>query len=459
MSLLTEDGGDFYWAAIAGGWSPHIGGGTPREFGPCGDVLDRDEPLLFTHWEKRYPYLAEATPLAEEGLLVPFHVKGKAVGTIWTIAHDAHRKFDSEDLRQLQSMARFASAAYETVRLLDQQEASRTALESIEQIRESEHRFHQLLQALPAAVYTTDETGRITFFNEAAVEFAGRRPEIGQMWCVTWRLYHPDGSPMPHEECPLAVALKENRPVRGAEAIAERPDGSRRWFSPYPTPLRDSSGRLTGAINMLVDITERKKSERQQKLLLDELNHRVKNTLASVQSLVVQTAKSARTVTDFRESVEGRIMAMSRAHNQLSQSSWANADLAELVRSGLDPFGATGNVTLDGERVDVDPRCALMLSMAIHELATNAAKYGALSSSAGRLQVSWSIKSGGADKSLRVHWVERDGPPVSEPEQEGFGTRLLKRGIQSELHGTTSLHYDPEGLRCEIEIPLPNASA
>jgi GAF domain-containing protein len=135
LSLLTDDGSAFYWAAIAGSWSPHLGGGTPRDFGPCGDVLDRDAPLLFTHWEKRYPYLAEAVPLAEEGLLVPFHVDGRAVGTIWVIAHSGHRRFDAEDLRQLESMARFASAAYRTVKLLDAHEASRAALESLQRAR------------------------------------------------------------------------------------------------------------------------------------------------------------------------------------------------------------------------------------------------------------------------------------------------------------------------------------
>ena len=113
LSLLTKDEQRFYWAAIAGAWGPHIGGGTPRDFGPCGDVLDHNRSMLFTHWERRYPYLSVAVPLADEGLLVPFYVNGKAVGTIWAIAHDPLRKFDAEDLRLLESMGRFASAAYQ----------------------------------------------------------------------------------------------------------------------------------------------------------------------------------------------------------------------------------------------------------------------------------------------------------------------------------------------------------
>lgn len=133
LSLLTKDRKRFYWAAIAGAWRPHLGGGTPRRFGPCGDVLDHNAPMLFAHWELRYPYLRSATPLADEGLLVPFHVNGKAVGTIWAIAHDEHRRFDAEDLRLLESMGRFASAAYQAVESIEnlrQEIAAREKAES-----------------------------------------------------------------------------------------------------------------------------------------------------------------------------------------------------------------------------------------------------------------------------------------------------------------------------------------
>jgi PAS domain S-box-containing protein len=129
-------------------------------------------------------------------------------------------------------------------------------------LRESEARFREMIDALPAAIYTTDAEGRLTHFNPAAVEFSGRVPVLGtDEWCVTWKLYYPDGTPMPHDQCPMAIALKENRTVRGAEAIAERPDGTRVWFTPYPTPLRDAKGNIVGGVNMLVDITERKRAE------------------------------------------------------------------------------------------------------------------------------------------------------------------------------------------------------
>jgi len=136
--------------------------------------------------------------------------------------------------------------------------------------------WRQLLEALPAAVYTTDASGRITFFNEAAVELAGRRPELGRdLWCVSWRLCRSDGTPLPHDECPMAIALREDRPVRGVEVIAERPDGTRINLLPHPTPLHDSSGALVGAVNVLVDITERKQAEEVIRQLNETLEQRV----------------------------------------------------------------------------------------------------------------------------------------------------------------------------------------
>jgi len=151
LSLLTKDQKRFYWAAIAGAWQPHIGGGTPRDFGPCGDVLDRDIPMLFTHWERRYPYLSMAMPLADEGLLVPFYVEGKAVGTIWAIAHSDRRKFDAEDLRLLESMGRFASAAYQAVESIESLKLEIAAREK------AEMELREFAESLEAQVRTRTE--------------------------------------------------------------------------------------------------------------------------------------------------------------------------------------------------------------------------------------------------------------------------------------------------------------
>ncbi len=324
-------------------------------------------------------------------------------------------------------------------------------------LRESERRARELLEALPAAIYTTDAAGRITYFNQAAVDLSGRRPELGSdQWCVTWRLYTPDGTPLPHDQCPMAIALKEGRPIRDVEAVAERPDGTRVPFIPYPTPLRDAAGAVIGAVNMLVDISERKSAETRQKLLVDELNHRVKNTLATVQSLVAQTSRGSKSPQTFREHLEGRLIALSQAHDQLSRRNWENADLRDIATAIVAPYRyeAADNVSISGDRVDIDPRRALTLAMIFHELATNAAKYGSLSRTGGRLDVAWEIESNGSQPKLRLHWRESGGPKVSAPSRRGFGTLMVERGLEVELGGAARLEFAPAGVRCEIEFPL-----
>lgn len=156
----------------------------------------------------------------------------------------------------------YQTTLIEPARVKPEVEIARIRWEANEALRESRRGFQEMLDALPGAVYVTDAEGRLTYFNQAAVEFSGRVPELGNdQWCVSWKLYYPDGSPMPHDECPMAIAIKEGRAVRGVEAIAERPDGTRIWFVPYPTPLRDAEGRVVGGINMLMDITERRRAE------------------------------------------------------------------------------------------------------------------------------------------------------------------------------------------------------
>lgn len=326
-----------------------------------------------------------------------------------------------------------------------------------DRLREGERHLRNLLEAMPAAVYTTDAEGHITFFNRAAVEMAGRTPQQGDLWCVTWRLFNPDGTPLPHDQCPMAIALKEDRPVRGAEAIAERPDGSRVPFIPYPTPLHDADGKLIGAINMLVDISERKLAENRQKALIDELNHRVKNTLATVQSLAAQTARHAESVDDLYRRLEARLMALSRAHDLLTRRHWEDAPLDSLVREVLLPLAGedSGRVRCDGAPLSVSTRVALNLTMVLNELATNAAKYGALSNEAGRVALSWSVRSQANATLLALEWRESGGPLVSPPLRRGLGSRLMERCIERDLAGEFDLAFAVAGVTCCISIPLP----
>jgi PAS domain S-box-containing protein len=346
--LTTDDGGKrFYWPAIAGKWKPHIGGGTPRDFGPCGDVLDRNTPLLMRHVESRYTYFQPVTPPVEEVLLVPFYVKGEAVGTIWAVAHDERRRFDAEDERIMRSLGNFASSAYQILESLEQRQASERTL------RENELRFREMIDALPVPIYTTDALGRLTHFNPAAAEFSGRMPELGtDQWCVSWKLYWADGSPMSHDECPMAVALKEGRIVSNVEAIAERPDGKRIRFVPYPTPLRDADGRIVGGINMLLDITERKQVERANALLAAIVDSSddaiVSKTLDGV---ITSWNKGAERIFGYlAEEAIGQHITLIIPQDRLHEE----ADILQRLRRGeqIDHFD-TVRVRKDGKPVDI----------------------------------------------------------------------------------------------------------
>jgi PAS domain S-box-containing protein len=329
--------------------------------------------------------------------------------------------------------------------------------EAEERLRASEQRLRVLLEGLPAAIYMTDAEGRIIFFNQAAVDFSGRTPTLGtDEWCVTWKLYRPDGTPMPHEECPMAIALKEGRPIRDAEAIAERPDGTRVPFIPYPTPIFDADGKLTGAINMLVDVTEQKKAESRQKTLIDELNHRVKNTLATVQSLVRQTARGTSSIKAFEERLQGRLIALSQAHDQLTRGNWQRADLRAILTGAFSPYGEemAEQVAVAGVPVELSPRAALALAMVFHELITNAVKYGSLSQHTGKLKVDWRVERHKSGDTLRLRWCETGGPKVKRPERRGFGTQMVERSIPAELGGRAALRFESTGVVCELEFPL-----
>jgi len=314
--------------------------------------------------------------------------------------------------------------------------------------------FHALLDALPAAVYTIDTVGRITFYNTAAAELWGHHPELGKSeWCGSWRLLWPDGRPMRHDECPMAVALREARALTG-EAIAVRPDGTEVPFAAYPKPLRDPTGTLIGAVNTLIDISHRKAHERQQRLLINELNHRVKNTLATVQSIARQSLRGC--PEEQLGYFHDRLLALSEAHDVLSAQNWDGAGIHELLAKVFAPLGDPGQrrFGLAGPALFLSPRMALSLAMALHELGANAAKYGALSVPEGRVLVTWSIRRQNSDAKLHLRWEEQDGPPVQTPMQTGFGARLITRGVAHELGARVRLDFPTTGVICEIDAPL-----
>jgi len=197
---------------------------------------------------------------------------------------------------------------------------------------------------------------------------------------------------------------------------------------------------------------EHKRAEEHQQLLVNELNHRVKNTLATVQSIVIQTMRAAADLPSARESIEDRVQSLARAHDLLTAENWSGADLTETIERALEPFrpSDSARLVIEGPPVRLAPRQALALSMAMHELATNAAKYGALTQPEGRVRIAWTVTDG----VLHLRWTEEGGPAVTPPTQRGFGSRLLESGLAGELGGSARLAYEPTGLVCEIIAPL-----
>jgi PAS domain S-box-containing protein len=328
-------------------------------------------------------------------------------------------------------------------------------------LRESERQTRELLDALPAAIYTTDAKGRITYYNEAAVALAGRRPQIGtDEWCVTWRLYWPDGTPLPHDECPMAIALKEDRAVVGYEAIAERPDGTRVPFIPYPTPIHDTAGALVGAVNMLVDISPRKQAETRQRILFTELNHRTKNNMQMLHALLNAARRetvSPEAQAALNEAIR-RIGAMAAAQTVLYQTDNAEGyradDFLEAVCGSVrQALGRGITVRCSGCDGELSNDTAAPLALILNELITNAAKHGVNGRGEGEIGVSL-LKDGG-EFVLRV---EDDGPgfELSKARRRSSGLGLVM-GLAGQIGGTFAVERVP-GTRCTVRFPDKNRS-
>jgi PAS domain S-box-containing protein len=270
LSLLTKDEKRFYWAAIAGAWQPHIGGGTPRDSGPCGDVLDRNIPMLFTHWERRYPYLGPATPVAEEGLLVPFHVDGKAVGTIWAIAHTNNRKFDAEDLRLLESLGRFASAAYQAVvSLNDVTERKRVE----EELRRSEAYLTEAQRLSHTGSWAWNlSTGEVLWSREIYRIFGLDPDQTSLSLNIEFikKLRHPEDRPLAAQT--LDNAVREKKDFEFESRIVLR-DGSIRHVRSVGRPVVNDAGALVEFVGAVMDVTEGKMREEALRKSQAELAH------------------------------------------------------------------------------------------------------------------------------------------------------------------------------------------
>lgn len=432
----------------------------------------------------------------------------------------------------------------------------------------------RLLEALPVAVYTTDSDGYILAYNRAATEFWGLEPQVGTArWSGAWRLYHVDGSPMEPGQCPMALALSEDRAIAGAEAVVERPDGTRVPFLAFPTPIHDDAGVLIGEVNTMVDIsrqkaaqqaqyhlsaivksshdaivskdlsgiiqtwndsamrvfgysaeeavgrsitmlipperlheeveiltrihngdvvdhfetvrvhkngrripisltispirtldgkivgvskiardiTQQKENERRIKELMREVNHRVKNQFAVILSMIRETRGHSTSPEEFERRTRERIMALSRSHDLLVKEDWRGATVSDLLTDHLRGFGAETRVKLTGPLLTLRPMAVQYLGMAIHELATNAVKYGALSDGAGSIDVSWWVSE---HNEFIFCWSERSSSTAKVASRSGFGTTVLGQIAPRAVSGKAVTTIGPQSLRWVLTAPL-----
>ncbi len=265
-----------------------------------------------------------------------------------------------------------------------------------------------------------------------------------------------DDHEVPVSERPLQVALRGGKPVSSYECRLVRADGSAVEVMESAMPLFDEHGVPRGAMAAVVDISEREHAEEHQKVLLDELQHRVKNILVTITSLATRMLKTSSSLEEFAPAFTARLMAMSNMHDLLFQRDWGGAEMSALIGTALSAYAtAQGrNIAMRGPKVLLRPDSSATLGMVLHELATNSAKYGALATENGRLEVSWRTEPSAAGERLHVDWTERGGPSVAPPDHEGFGTSFIKRSVEYELEGTVDLHFEPDGLRCAISFPL-----
>ena len=235
------------------------------------------------------------------------------------------------------------------------------------------------------------------------------------------------------------------RPDGGSEIRYRRKDGSEFWAALFISPVRDEGGDIVQYFASFVDLTKHKEEQAQSKMLIDELNHRVKNTLSTVQSIVWQALRTASDPKVIREAIESRLFALSRSHDLLTRENWESAGLLDFVHDALEPFGVADGraerIVITGENIRFPPKAALALGIAFNELATNAVKYGAFSNEAGSILIAWTIEPTPEGSRLLLRWQEKDGPPVTPPSRKGFGSRVIERGLAHELEGTVHLDY------------------
>jgi two-component sensor histidine kinase len=439
ISLLEASpyGEYFSCQAMAGVYALHLGGGTSRHFSLCGTTLDRKAPQLFRYPARYFTYLAAIDTPIVESLVLPVSAGGPPLGTIWIMVHDEQQHFDAEAVRLMTDLAEFAGAA---LQVLSAQE-TKTQAKQARHEREDQPKallratleegvglewpadaalpigewpFRRLLEKLPAGAYSCDPQGLITYFNPHAVQLWGRAPTLNDpvdRFCGSFKLFSTDGSPITHDNCWMALALKTDQAYNGQEIIIERPDGERLTVLAHANPVHDESGILLGAVNVLVDISDHKRTEmalresearvkvalREKEVLLKEIHHRVKNNLQIISSLLDLQADALADpqLRGIFEESHQRIQAMALIHESLYQS----RDLVHLSASdylnrlstqlcqAYDTLAARLTLTLKLEPIELEVNQAIPCGLILNELLSNIFKHAFPDDRAGAIDI------------------------------------------------------------------------
>lgn len=308
--------------------------------------------------------------------------------------------------------------------------------------------FLSVIEASQDCIRVISAEGRVEYMNARGKQlleiedFEGRNRD--RYWPDMW----------PSESRPIVEnALRAAMSGRAVSFQAFNPTvkGAPRWWDTMVSPII-VEGKVVRVLATSRDITDARLAESHRQLLVNELNHRVKNTLATIQSITKQSLRNAGVDSAVRDALEGRLMAIAATHNVLTDQNWSAASLRQIVDGSVTPYRSNpAQLTVDGPDLKVSPKTAVVMALAFHELAINALKYGALSAPAGHVDVTWAVRPKGR---LHIEWRESGGPLVRPPERRGFGTRIVEAALPGELAGTVSVDYRPEGLRCAIDAPL-----
>jgi two-component system CheB/CheR fusion protein len=306
-----------------------------------------------------------------------------------------------------------------------------------------EARLEAVLESVSDAFYALDADWRYVVFNRAAEEYFGvaRAAMLGR---TLWEVF-PQGRGTPFEAF-CRKAMDEGTPTTFETSSALRPD---RTVELRIVPMRGGGVAVT-----LTDITERKTADARQRMLVNELNHRVKNSLATVQAIAAQSLRGPQVAPDARERFMARLFALARANDVLVAETWLGASLGSVAAEMAGPHGDGERFTIAGPEVHLTPPAATAMALGLHELATNAAKYGALSTPNGRVSLTWTVEGLGEARRLRLIWREGGGPPVGTPGPRGFGSRLIERGLASELRANVRLDFAADGVVFKLTAPL-----